>query len=849
MIHQLVALQVEDAVALGRPQSCIPFEDLDLPTPPPLQLVAQGEVNLETVAEALWFRSANTHAGRWIVDDVRSDQVTFRAPSMVGNSVMFDDGEPRDDLRSVTIAEAPHPRRGPGILIQVTMPELQREEALRYRHLGILTQAGRWFGTGLGGLMLWDWNDSLELVYRAFLPLDLLAVLDEDGAIDLIVDAALGAVNIAGIAEGMIDVCASTEDQGIDAMNAAIKEREGSSPIHYRTSALRAATHVRQRDDGLADIDGPLVDVGAALLDRLAVDQMQIHTAPHVVLERGFAWLPGPHVQSVAATPTMPSRRLEVTEVSVVTELGIVGLDDLARTRRLCADMTSSLSLCSLLISDVGEVLLSSRMMVHEEVWWHRSALIAVVAALQLNCATQMQAAFELNDITPDMTSDLRTLLEGDGPRSDFDSIFDVVPQLQLHARIQISAVEDLIAVVESRLLELPGSQTFGELDHEPDVVVVLAGNHPDGGWNPAMGLSLVHLKAVDHEVVGPSVEIEVNPGFLPGNPDLIGEALDLTAATHGAGGLSICPSWKVTGPTISTTVIIPQIALAATWLDGGAAIILQAVNSCIDALAHAVIASADSFPGFDRSQINLTRALGQPLVDLDEEPPTATWAPTERLRVLAFPETAGEFEHWNAVAMTTDASLALIDWLTDPLADESFEPSGAQVLAVRNGSDVTLEVSGRQVAVDESLANIICFQLSNPEGPATRRAQGRVVVAPIGDMIDEDGDTVILVPASAAATGVMSSPEPSCEGISAVTSMSFWLRFRSDDAQFEVEVVTSLGEQMLESADDEGGITFVIAFPQIDGRVAEPPPPSRAYTLTASSMRSAFAEILRLRE
>ena len=78
---------------------------------------------------------------------------------------------------------------------------------------------------------------------------------------------------------------------------------------------------------------------------------------------------------------------------------------------------------------------------------------------------------------------------------------------------------------------------------------------------------------------------------------------------------------------------------------------------------------------------------------------------------------------------------------------------------------------------------------------------------------------------------------------------MSFWLQFRSDDARFDVEVETSLGEQMLESADDEGGITFVLAFPRIDGRVAEPPPPSRAYTLTASSMRSAFAEILRLRE
>ena len=424
LIHQLILLQVEDALATGRPRNAIPFEDLEVPRALPFQLVAHGELSLDDIADALHWRSGHVDAWRWILDDLQTDQYSFLAPSFVADAVRLESGEPRDELRRVTIARTSHPRRGAGVLIQVALPAQLREDALRYRRLGILTQAGRWFGTGLGGLMIWGEGDSVELVYRAFLPLDLLAVLDGDAGVDLIVDAALGAVNIAGIAEAIIEECAAIGPEDGDRLNLAIDQAlDALRPLH-RLAALRASTHVRERADGLADVDGPLVDAGGAVLDRLAIDLLQIHTSPYVIFDRSFAWLPGPHVQRVAATPMRPSRLVEVTEVSVVTELGVVAHRDLDRARKVCADMTSSMPLCSLLISAAGKVVVDSKMMVHEGVWWHRTALVSVVAALQLNCASEMQAVFELSDISLNPESELRSLLEGENPAQRFLTAF-----------------------------------------------------------------------------------------------------------------------------------------------------------------------------------------------------------------------------------------------------------------------------------------------------------------------------------------------------------------------------------------------------------------------------------------
>ena len=414
---------------------------------------------------------------------------------------------------------------------------------------------------------------------------------------------------------------------------------------------------------------------------------------------------------------------------------------------------------------------------------------------------------------------------------------------------MEITPLEDLIAFVESLLLELPGSRPFGSLDEEPDPVVVLAGVHPGGGWDPELGEVLVRLRAIDHEVVGPAVEIEVNPGFVPSNSDLAGEARRLTAATHQAGGLAICPSWKVSGSTICTTLVIPKVAIAATWLDGGAAIIHQAVTSCVHAVAEAVIASEDLFPGFDRSQINLIGAAGEQLDEGANEPRTIAWAPVATRRVLAFPEPSGRFEHWYTAALTMDAALALSEWLTNPVGDDHFEHPGTLLRAARSSSGVTIEVGHRRFKLNGPEAHSVCLQLIHPEGPATGHARGRIVLEPIGDMVDADGDTNILVPPCVTAAVIMSAPEPICAGVSAVTSSSFCLRFLSEEAYFDVDIGTALGEQMLEGADRQGDINFVLAFPQVDSRVVQPPPPAQAFALRAADVRSAFAEILGVRD
>jgi hypothetical protein len=316
LVAQLLALQVEDALAVGAPSGAAGFEELQPPARPTAQLTFHRELDLDDITAALRWRSAHHDSHRWVVESVEEDQATLLAPRLVNDpvysgDVFSGDTELLPDLRRVTIATTSHPRRGPGILLQVTVLADTQEEAIAYRNWGIVTQSARWFGTGLGGLMLWGGDGPTELVYRAFLPLDLLGVLDETEAIDLVVDAVLGGVNITGIAEEIIDAITNAGDE--EHIDPAILDRQQELGRRYRLAALRAATHVQSRQDGLADIDSPLVDVGHAVLDRLALDQLQIATAPVLLWDRGFAWLPGPHVQRVTATPMRAGWHHEVT--------------------------------------------------------------------------------------------------------------------------------------------------------------------------------------------------------------------------------------------------------------------------------------------------------------------------------------------------------------------------------------------------------------------------------------------------------------------------------------------------------------------------------------------------------
>ena len=235
LVGQLLALQVDDAIAVGRPPSVAGYEDLHPPTQPPVHLVFHRAPDLARVTAALRWRSAHHESQRWIVERVQDDEATLLAPILLTDPVYSNDGEPLPDLRRVTIAHTTHPRRGPGVLLQVTLSADVQEDAIAYRNWGIATQSARWYGTGLGGLMLWSDDGATELVYRAFLPLDLLGVLDDDDAVDLVVDAALGAVNITGAAEAIIDAVANTD--GVEEIPQAVRERQGELPRRYRVAA------------------------------------------------------------------------------------------------------------------------------------------------------------------------------------------------------------------------------------------------------------------------------------------------------------------------------------------------------------------------------------------------------------------------------------------------------------------------------------------------------------------------------------------------------------------------------------------------------------------------------------
>ena len=277
----------------------------------------------------------------------------------------------------------------------------------------------------------------------------------------------------------------------------------------------------------------------------------------------------------------------------------------------------------------------------HEGVWWHRAELVTVMAALQLNCAEAVRAALEVAGISTDPASSVQERLLAQGPLDDFDPIYEVVPSLRSSAErgeLGAEGVSDLISVTKAQLLARPSSQAFGPPDEEPGVIVELVYKDAAGGWDPPLGVVLVTLERLEHEVAGESLKVSVNPGYLPRYPyvvaealpgmgtgydeakvkrlpgsvlddeELVAEALRLVAFTHSEHPFSLAPSWEVTGRTVSTTIILPRIAISASGIDNRAGIVANAVDSCVSAIAKAAIESPSTFPAFDRSQVNLTK-------------------------------------------------------------------------------------------------------------------------------------------------------------------------------------------------------------------------------------------------
>jgi hypothetical protein len=322
-----------------------------------------------------------------------------------------------------------------------------------------------------------------------------------------------------------------------------------------------------------------------------------------------------------------------------------------------------------------------------------------------------------------------------------------------------------------------------------------------------------------------------------------VDEAMRLTAFTHATGGVSLCPSWTITGPTVSATTILPRMAITTSGLDNAAEIAIQAVDSCLNALARAVTSSPAVFPGFDRSQVNLTRADAVSASGHADALAVA-WAPLANRRVLAFPQPGGGLERWLDVDLSHDAANALTEWLTG--ADNSllFEHRGTELTAGRRASEVVLHLAGQDLVVDEKTAQVVCDQLDHPEGPAIGRVPGRIVTYPIGHSVDDLGHAVLVVPPAGALVAILGAGDVVCEGVRGVTTRSLWVGFRSGAGEFDLDVCDELARELIEGAGEGGVISIVVAFPAVDGRVAAAPPSPWRGDISAAEITAALDEI-----
>ncbi|MDA8287205.1 MAG: hypothetical protein M0014_01930 [Actinomycetota bacterium] len=304
-------------------------------------------------------------------------------------------------------------------------------------------------------------------------------------------------------------------------------------------------------------MEGPVVQVGQAVLDRLAVDQLQVGTAPWLFGDDGFSWLPGPFVQTVAALPMRPSRQHEITDVAVRTELGRVPADQRARARQILAELSDELPVCAPMLAEDGELQLVSSFTIHEGVWWHRCELLAIAAPLQLHAADTVMAALTGEGIGTDLASPTRTLLGEREDSDERDGIYEVIPDLLLLNYGREVSAADVAAAASTRLLQEPYSRLFGDLGSDPDVVVLARDLDDDGGWDPPIGEVMVMFTVIDQDLAGESLRITVHPGFPPGGDDLIEAASWLTRFTHSQAGFPLAPSWRLLNATVGPTVVL----------------------------------------------------------------------------------------------------------------------------------------------------------------------------------------------------------------------------------------------------------------------------------------------------
>jgi hypothetical protein len=267
--------------------------------------------------------------------------------------------------------------------------------------------------------------------------------------------------------------------------------------------------------------------------------------------------------------------------------------------------------------------------------------------------------------------------------------------------------------------------------------------------------------------------------------------------------------------------------------------LLLQAVDATAAAVADAVERHPTQFPGFDRSQLNLRDGRGTPEVDhLDG---FALWAPQANVRCLAVRLEDSVPERWSTTVLPLDGATELAAWLADGPRDR-FAMDGVQLVAENLGDEgIHLWMPhGVERQIPPEDLSTLAAMLSYPEAPAVGTSDGPIVLTPLDIWGDVDAINVLLPP-TPPTVGVFSR-DTVCDGVTAMTQDSVWLRFRSPMGSVHVELLSGLVEGMLRAADGARSIPVDIAFPAVDPRVASttPPAPTRI-ELSTSRLQEAL--------
>lgn len=834
LLPQLVALQARDALELGRPEGGRPVPSANGEPPATLE-PAVREVEVPELVEQLTWRSAPDPDQRFEVVAVDDRGAELLVPAFVGDPVRSRSGDLVDGLTPLTITRTQHPRRGMGTLLQVPLPPSVPGDTATYARSPWAYNLGRWHATSLGSLRSDPGPDgSPQLTYRAFLPDELLSVIEPAPALTHLVDVALGVVSRAGTITEALTALAAQEDPD---------EVEFRLQRDRRLAPLRASVPLVPRPDGLVDLDGPVVEFGRALLDRLAIDQLQIFTAPFDIDDGGFVWLPTPWSQRVRVTPVRASRHREVSEVRLVTRLGVCEPTDAEVMARRCVRLAPDAPMGAVVVNADHTVDLVSSFVVHEGAWRDQSSMIAMTAVLQTNLAGPLATALHQAGVRPSRHEGFEHL-EVDTT----DSIADVVPTLLQANHDRLPDPRQLITSATEVLLRRASTRPL-DAGPKPGLMVPLTRCSDAGGVDPVLGELAVFLEPVDHPQAGPGVRIMVHPGYhVPlDEVDLLTFAARLTRDAHARPTGAFTPAWEAHQLALVATITLPcllldQLGVPDITIDDQSSLLLEMVDAAVAEVAAAAERHPSLFSGFDRSQLHLHNGVGAPTVGhLDGY---ALWAPHADVRRLAVRLGDAMPQRWSATTLPLREVDAFVAWL-DNGPRERFSSDGQLLVAEARGEhgvELRLPHGVQRQVAPEQLATLTAM-LRHAEAPALGTSDGPVVLTPLEVRSDHDG-LGLLLPAAPALAAVLTD-DTDLEGVTAITADAVWLGLRSPSGTVHVELLRGIVDDLLATADAARSIAVTIAFPVPDPRVVatSPPPPTRL-ELATSDLRDAFERL-----